>query len=364
MREIELRRILHQHPEPSFKEFTTHKILKKFIEELNFGEIFPVETGLVIVRRMLKDNSFVLFRAEMDALEIEEKTNYSYRSKNNFMHACGHDFHMAALYGLMKRIVERNFAGNVICVFQPGEETGCGALKILNFLLEKGYDIKAAVAMHVTDEYPVGTIASKPGTLFCASLEIDVEVVGQAAHAAFHWMGKDALRTCVEFLEKFYKMSWCDDLVWFGKIAGGRARNVVADEVVLQGTIRSKKLEKIDSIVEKLNQTLKEICLDLGTSFQIKRGATYRQVEVNEKLFSVLKQVAVAYGWNFVECDTKFTAEDFGYFSQYYPALMFWFGTKERETYGLHSDRFLPADELVPKASEFLYSLLLHLMIF
>ncbi len=362
MKEIELRRLLHENPEPAFKEFATQQILNNFISDLNFGEIHFVDTGIVVVREIVPGKPFFLFRAEMDALQIEEKTDYAYKARNSFMHACGHDFHMASLYGLMKRIVESEYEANVICVFQPAEETGCGAIKVLRFLIEKGYDIKAAVAMHVTDEYPFGTIASRSGVLFCASLEIDLEIVGQSAHAAFHWMGKDALKTAVEFLKSFYNASWQSDLVWFGKVHGGRARNMVADKVTLQGTIRSQRIERIDSAVQKLEQMLEQSCKGFGTSFQIIKGSTYRQVEVDGDLLNLLKEVVQDSDLNFVECETKFTAEDFGYFSQYFPSLMFWFGTRQGQVFGLHSDRFLPSDELVPYASHLLFQLFTRLI--
>ncbi len=358
MKEIQLRRLLHQNPELAFEEFVTQDILRSFISELNFGEIHSVGTGLVVVRETIPDRPFFLFRAEMDALPIEEKTDYPYRSKNSLMHACGHDFHMAVLYGLMERIVEKNSRQNVICVFQPGEETGCGALRILDFLFEKQLRISCAVAMHVTDEYPAGTVASKPDVLFCASSEVDVEFVGESAHAAFYWKGKDALRAAMEFLKMTYDTDWGEDLVWFGKISGGSARNVVADKAVLLGTVRSKKIEMVDRIVQKLEQTAAKACEKCGTSFELKKGAVYRQVEVDDGLLDILRNAVRRLKMSFVECETKFTAEDFGYFSQHFPALMFWLGTRESQSYGLHNDRFLPADELIPVASDLMFELL------
>lgn len=362
MNAIELRHELHMFPELSYQEYRTQKTLKEWIAELGYRRIHEVSTGLVIEQSDFEEDDYILFRADMDALPIKEETGWEFASKNSNMHACGHDFHMATLFDLMKKIIDRKVKGNFLFVFQPAEETGGGALKIIDFLQNKNYRIKAAIALHVTDEYPQGVIASKSGRLFSSSCEVDVLFKGKAVHAAFHHLGKDSIKAAVDFLIEIYDLDLKKgNLVWFGKINGGNARNIVADRVLLEGTIRSPEIEKTEEIVDIIRAISKNIEKLSGVEIEIKKGSIYRQVEVDENLFKVLKNTAEDLNLTFMECETKLTGEDFGYFSEKYPSLMFWFGTKKEQSHGLHNPKFLPSDELIDTASEVFYKLLTKL---
>lgn len=362
MNAIELRHELHMYPELSYQEYRTQKILKEWITKLGYEKIHEVSTGLIIEQHDFEDDGYILFRADMDALQIKEETGWEFASKNSNMHACGHDFHMATLFDLMKKIVDRKIKGNFLFVFQPAEETGGGALKMIDFLQKENYKIKAAIALHVTDEYPQGVIASKPGRLFSSSCEIDVLFKGKAVHAAFNHLGKDSIKAAVIFLKEIYDLNLKkENLVWFGKINGGNARNIVADRVLLEGTIRSPELKEAEEIIGKMREISKKVEKLTGVEIEIKKGSIYRQVEVDENLLKVLMDVAKELNLPFVECEAKLTGEDFGYFSEKYPSLMFWFGTKKEKAYGLHNPRFLPPDELINTVSEVLYKVLVNL---
>ena len=111
---VELRHLLHQNPELMFQEFKTTEIIYDNLKLLPGIKISkPLETGLV-VEYTKNDGEYLLFRADIDALPIQEKTNCSFSSKNNFMHACGHDVHSAILYGFIKYVIEQNVNQNLI----------------------------------------------------------------------------------------------------------------------------------------------------------------------------------------------------------------------------------------------------------
>lgn len=360
MNEVELRHLLHQRPELAFQEYETQKVLINYIEQLGYEDIRKIGTGIVVLKKST-EGPYVLLRAEMDGLPIVEQTDCVFQSQNNFMHACGHDFHMASVCWTMRRVIQSDLKGNFIFVFQPAEESGTGAIQILKYLQENDLKISAAIAMHVTDEYQAGTIASGAGVLFSASCEVDVIFKGIAAHAAFHQNGKDAIRSCVDFLRNIYQINWGEDLVWFGKLEAGSARNIVADRALIQGTIRSKNLNTVENRLAQIEQIARESCTIFGTNCEVIKGSVYRQVDVDENLLLILKNVVKRLGMNFIECDTKLTAEDFGYFSQYYPTLMYWFGTRKEKPYGLHSPCFLPSDDLIGAAGELFFELLVEL---
>ena len=166
---IELRHKLHQIPELMFKEFQTTSLLLDTINELPSINIHrPLETGL-IVEYTVNDGDYLLFRADIDALPIKEETGISFASTNQNMHACGHDVHSSILYGFLNYVVESKIDKNIIFIFQPAEEGGGGAEKIIASGILKQFNIKSAFALHVTDEYPAGTIASTSGVLFATA---------------------------------------------------------------------------------------------------------------------------------------------------------------------------------------------------
>ena len=354
MNEIELRHLLHMNPELSFEEFKTKEILKAAVQKIGYKEIVEVaETGLVVEKRET-EGPYVVLRAEMDALPIKEETGWEFASRNDYMHACGHDFHMSALFGAMKRL--KTAKKNFLFVFQPAEETGGGAREVVEFL-RKNYDIKAAVGYHVTDEYDVGTVASRSGVLFASATEFDVYFKGVPAHIAFAEKGKDALKAAASFLHWLYGRSW-DTLVGVGRILGGQVRNVIPAEVKIEGTIRAKTLRIAEeALSEMMNQLL---CLKdrIGVDFSLEKGSVYPEVKVDAKLLEILKKTCERLNLRFIECEMKRTGEDFGYFTQVFPSLSFWFGVGEgEERVGLHHPRFLPKDEYIPMASELLASL-------
>ncbi len=359
MDEVTLRRLIHQNPELAFKEHDTQRLIVEFAHDLGLNSVVTVGTGVLILLNRGKDEPFVLLRAEMDALPIPEETDYPFRSKNGNMHACGHDFHIAAVCWAMRRIVQEGRKGNFLFVFQPAEESGAGAKTIVEHVLRWDCQIKAAIAMHVTDEYPNGIVASRSGSLFSASCEVNVRVLGRSAHVAHHHLGKDALRGSVAFLNRIYGRDWKEDLVWFGRILAGHVRNAVAGEALIEGTVRASDSKGVQDILVTLQEIAKKVEEETELKVSVMPGAEYPEVKVDEKLLDVLKVVCRRNGLEFIECERKLTAEDFGYFSKHFPTLMFWFGVRRgSHVEGLHSSKFLPPDDLIPVAGDLLTHLL------
>jgi len=359
MDEVMLRRLIHQNPELAFEEHNTQKLIIEFAHGLGLNNIVTVGTGVLVLVGRNKDEPFVVLRAELDALPIPEETDYPFRSKNENMHACGHDFHIAAACWAMRRIVQEKRKGNFLFVFQPAEESGAGAKTIVEHILRWDCEVKAAVAMHVTDEYPIGIVASRSGSLFSASCEVNVRVLGRSAHVANHQLGKDALRGCVAFLNQIYGRDWKEDLVWFGRILAGHVRNTVAGEALIEGTVRASDSKGVQDILVALQEIAKKVEEETELKVSVIPGAEYPEVKVDEKLLDVLRAVSQRNGFEFIECERKLTAEDFGYFSKHFPSLMFWFGVRHgSRVEGLHSSKFLPPDELIPVAGNLLTHLL------
>ncbi len=346
---IELRHKLHQIPELMFNEFQTTSLLLDTLNEFPKIKIHrPLETGL-IVEYTVNDGEYILFRGDIDALPIIEETGISFSSTNQNMHACGHDVHSSILYGLINHVVESKIDKNIIFIFQPAEEGGGGAEKIIETQILNQFNISKAFALHVTDEYPVGTIASTSGVLFATALEINIRFIGKSAHIVFPQEGKNAFNALRIFFDEADKIPIDKDhpfLLGLGKIYSGTARNILPANAYVEGTIRSLESFVSEELIIQLKSILKKIKDKTGVDYTFSKGSFYKEVIVDEDLFKKYSKI-LSNDFNFIDCGYKMTGEDFGYFSQLYPSFMFWLGTSKGERHGLHHPKFLPDDSII-----------------
>lgn len=350
---VELRHNLHSNPELAYHEFKTTKLILESIDAIpGAKEVLklhsPMHTG-VLVEYKVTEGDYLLFRADIDALPIVEETDYGFKSKNEYMHACGHDVHTSILYGLLKYVLENKISRNILFFFQPAEESGGGAMKFFDTGVFDQFNIKNAFALHVTDEYQKGLIASSSGVLFASALELDIDFKGVAAHVAFPQNGKNAinaLRLFLDAVDKIPKDINEPTIVGVGKIAAGDVRNIAPGSAILQGSIRALSVEKANKVMVKLEEILLGIEKMLGVKSVITRGAHYPEVFVNDSLFQKFSKI-LSQKYEFLDCSYKMTGEDFGYISRKYDSFMFWLGTSTGEKYGLHNPKFLPDDSVV-----------------
>jgi N-acetyldiaminopimelate deacetylase len=349
---VQLRHKLHQNPEIAFKEFATTKLLIQNIKNLPNSDKLkihtPMETGL-LVEHKVNDGDYLLFRADIDALPIKEENEIDFKSTNDFMHACGHDVHTSILYSFLSEVVEMNIDQNILFLFQPAEEAGGGAMKFYETRIFEKFNIKNAFALHVTDEYPLGTITSTPGVLFASALEIDIEFIGESAHVAFPKEGKNAFNALRRFLNKSENLlSEINDPFIFGigKINSGFVRNIAPGNAKLEGSIRGLSVKKVNQFCKKLEEILQKIKKKTGVDYKLVKGAHYPEVIVEKKLYKKISK-DLSKKIEFIDCGHKMTGEDFGFFSHKFASFMFWLGTSKGERYGLHNPRFLPPDEII-----------------
>jgi len=357
MTPTELRHLLHMNPELSGKEYKTQKLLLKALSDIGYSPEPVCGTG-VLALWSPKEGPYHLFRADVDALPLLEETGWEYASKNENMHACGHDVHTAILFGLAKHVKKDKPSKNIAFLFQPAEETGGGARRCIEDLERLDIDLLDAIALHVTDEYPSGTVASRVGTLFASAYEVDVSFLGKPAHVANHKSGVDAIEVAADFLKRVYARNW-EGVLRFGKIRGGNARNIVAARCFLEGTLRSESWKKNEGTLKEIEVLAVESARFHDAECYVTTGSTYPEVLVDEKLLELLRHVCEMLGWTFMKCEMKYTGEDFGFFSQRWPSLMFWLGSRTGDQqYGLHHPRFLPPDEVIEQGIEILWKLI------
>ncbi len=349
---IELRHKLHRNPELSFEEFKTTQLLIECIKKLKNSERIiihtPYKTGL-LVEYTCNSGGYLLFRADIDALPIKEKTTAEFKSGNNFMHACGHDVHTSILFDFLQEVLDKDIQKNLLFLFQPAEESGGGAIEFFKTGIFNNYKIDNAFALHVTDDYPVGTIASTDGVLFASSLEINIDFEGVSSHVAFPEKGKNAfnaLRLFVDAVDQI-PMNISEPFVFgMGKITAGKIRNITPASAAIEGTMRGLSSGKVLQYYKKIEEIVDGISNITGVKIKCKKGASYPEVIVNSDLYNKIYPPLSA-KYNFIDCGYKMTGEDFGFISGQFPSFMFWLGTFNGQRFGLHNPNFLPPDNVI-----------------
>ena len=349
---VELRHKLHQNPELSFQEFETTKLLISSIKSFkNASKIkihTPYKTGL-LVEYTINSGDYLMFRADIDALPIKEENVIPFKSKNEFMHACGHDVHTSILFGFIQEVLNGKIDKNILFLFQPAEESGGGAMEFYATSIFNKFKITNAFALHVTDEYPEGTIASTKGVLFASSLEVNIDFYGVSAHVAFPSEGKNAfnaLRIFMDYVDRLPKEISQPLVFGAGKIYSDEVRNIVPGYARLEGTIRGLTEKTVSDYYNLFAKILTGIEKTTGVKIKIGKGSNYPEVIVNPKLYEKVVP-ALSKKFKFIDCGYKMTGEDFGFISHKYPSFMFWLGTANGEKHGLHNPKFLPGDEVI-----------------
>ena len=259
-RMLELRRHFHANPELSYEEVETAQAV---IQELDRLEI-PHEyggKGTGVVGRLTgrDDGPTIALRAELDALPCQERTGLPFASRvANRMHACGHDVHMAMLLGAAAMLRSAPLAGTVLFVFQPAEERGNGS----RVMLRSGFlkKARAIFAGHVTHHYRVGEIMVSNGTITAQSDRFTIRVRGKGGHGARPHEAVDAvvvtgfLITTIQTLVSREINPMFPSVVTIGSVRAGSAPNVIAEESILDGTIRTTRADTRRQIIDGLRR--------------------------------------------------------------------------------------------------------------
>lgn len=338
---IEKRRYFHMNPEPSFCEFNTSKVIKEELDKLSIPYIVSAETGIIATIKGKENGKTVLLRADMDALEVCEKNEVSYKSqKDGLMHACGHDGHVAMLLGAAHILneIKEEIKGEIKLLFQPAEEIATGAKKIIEEtnITEQ---IDAAFAIHLWQGVPVGKVSLESGARMAAADMFKIKIKGKSGHGSMPHETVDAALTAAAVLMNLQHLvsrntNPLDTLViTIGKMEAGTRFNVIAGEAVLEGTARSFSKEVWEKIPEQLERVINSTCDAYGATAEIELNRATPPLVNDEKISEILKNsVEKLYG---AEAVTKYEktpgGEDFAYFTQKVPGALAFVGIRNDE---------------------------------
>lgn len=302
----------------------------------------------VIGRIRGKDSErFVALRADMDALCLQEENEVSYRSQvPNKMHACGHDGHTAMLLGAAKLLNRHKdqLPADVLLIFQPAEEGPNlgGARIMLADLQEKGLaeKVSSIYGLHLMNDYPTGTVASKPGAMAASTDEFTIRITGRGGHAGQPDKSIDALSIgakVVSAMESFMsrRINPFDPAVFsVGIFQSGSAINIIAETAKIAGTLRCQNEETREYILHNMHQIAEGICSAYGASCHIDVLHGLPPLindERTEKRAMEIAEAAVG-GEKLVEIKNPMMgAEDFAYFAKSIPAAFLWIGSGNKE---------------------------------
>jgi amidohydrolase len=354
---VELRRWFHRFPEPAYKELKT---AAKICEILDTFKL-PFQTGVggtgVVAKLCAKRTGpVVAFRADMDALTLEEKNDVPYKSRNpGFMHACGHDGHMTIALGIIRWLIENRWAqngrGEIVFIFQPAEEGGAGAKAMLQSGIFDGVSIKAVFAGHMYPELPMGHIRLAPEISNAAADSIFIRLKGKGGHGAHPHHCKDPIVAGANLVTQLQSLISRElppldsAVITIGRFHAGTATNIIPEEAVLEGTLRTLKPDIRKEIIKRLEDMVEGTARSFGISAILNITEGY-PVLINNP---VLVEHIVACAGDVLGADNvhiglpRMGAEDFAYFCQKWGGVMVGIGCHDPGKgfqHGLHSPYF------------------------
>ena len=357
MQIIQDRQALHSIPELDVRLPETLAYLKAALCGLRCQVFAPMDSALCAWFDFGAEKTLA-FRADMDALPIQEVSEAAYASRHpGKMHACGHDGHMAMLLELARRMDERTEnPWNILLVFQPAEETVGGAKFICDTGVFEEYHVEAIFGLHLWPGLEKGRVFSRKNELMARASEINVDIYGKSAHIAKASEGVDAIAAGTEFYcramameaalpEKIFR------LLKFGKFESGSVRNALSAHTHMEGSLRAFQDEIFDGMKESLCAIGRELEAEFGCRVEIDINSGYPAVMNPADLCEKVKAVA-----EFTELDAPYmTAEDFAFYQRRIPGMFLFLGTGDGPA--LHTCNFDFDESVLIKGADFFETL-------
>ncbi len=280
---LNLRRHIHQHPELSFKEIETTKLIADELAKCGIEvTTWPGKTGVLGVLHGGKPGKTLALRSDIDALPLVEKSGLAFHSVNEGVaHCCGHDIHMSVLMGAARVLsqLREQIHGTIKFFFQPAEETLGGSKDFAARGVMENPKVDAIFALHCWPDIPEGTIGTRAGSFMASSDSVDIKITGKAGHAAHPHRSIDpiiAAAAVVQGIQTIVSRETAPidpTVISFGSIHGGTARNIIASDVVLQGTIRTAS----NAVRDKMPEMVERIAKGIAAAYRCDASMDYQK---------------------------------------------------------------------------------------
>lgn len=369
---IKIRRYLHKYPEISEKEYNTCKYIRNYLNNIGINNKVIGKTGAV--GTLIKDEDFptVAIRAEIDALPINEENTFEYKSKNNgVMHACGHDGITAVVLGLAKLLSENKdkLNCNVKFIFEPAEEVGKGAKKLIEEKVLEDPKVDNMIIFHFANSDTIGMEIQKD--ISTATIgRVSINILGKSSHWGDAKEGIDAISISGKVLNIIDKMnnSLKDKgpfILGIGMINGGVKNNIMADSVRLEGTLRAVGDDKFNYLLDYLEEKMKILSEESDAKIEVNLESKLPSVVNDYNLVQIGRKIGEdIFKERFVLGEKVYLAGDnAAYYFQKTPGIrMVFFAKRENEiNYPLHNSKFDFNEDIFYYALSTIYQMVLSI---
>ncbi|MBL4902979.1 MAG: amidohydrolase [Desulfocapsa sp.] len=354
----DIRKTIHQHPELSCEELTTAAFVHQKLSAIGIRSVRRVaDTGLVAEIGSPDTSAIVGLRADMDALPIVEETGLSYASVNpGIMHSCGHDGHVAMLLGAATLLQKMELPGRVRLLFQPAEEKGTGAERMIADDAIK--DLSAIFSGHIDTHFETGVITVDEGIICAYADPFSIKMLGSSGHAARPHECKDTIVAAAGLITSLQSLVSREidpnhaAVLTIGKIAAGETHNVIAGEAHIEGTIRSTHPDARKRMLAGLQRMVQGAASSYQVGAELRFSEPLPAVINNCTAASIARtaaQTVVAEENVISQGRSSLGGEDFSFYLKKIPGCMVRFGAKiSDETGSAHSSTFDFDDGVLP----------------
>ncbi|WP_276561632.1 M20 family metallopeptidase [Bacillus sonorensis] len=367
---VELRRHFHQYPELSHQEVETPLTIANYLKNLGIEVRTNVGgQGVVGVIRGERPGRTAALRADFDALPIQDQKDVPYRSTvPGVMHACGHDAHTSALLIAAKALSRhrQHLKGNIVLIHQFGEEVTPGGAKPM---IEDGCldGVDAIFGTHIWAPMPLGQVGIKPGAIMAAADKFTITITGRGGHGGAPHLTADALLTgasVVSHLQQIVSRRIDPTeaaVISIGTFHSGQAFNVIAEEAVIEGTVRTFSKQVQETVITEMERVIKGVCDSNGASFKFDYEKGYPSVINHEKETGIVRECAkeIVGEEAVIELAPNMIGEDFSYYLERVPGSFFFTGAGNQTTeavYPHHHPKFDIDERAMLNAAKILVS--------
>lgn len=373
----------HKNPEPSYLEEKTAGYVAEKIHSMPFDDIKTGVGGygVTALLRGTRPGPVIAVRADMDAMNIKEATGAGFASATpGVMHACGHDSHTAMLLGAAHVLssLKNELPGAVKFIFQPSEEMTPlgGALCMIRDKVLEAPKVDAIIGIHVWPAHETGQIGSQEGVVSAASDRVKIRIKGQAAHASMPHEGTDAIVAAASVITALQNIISRDIdprdtvAITIGTIQGGARHNILPEEVLLEGTVRTFDPAVAEIMPKYIERTVVNTARAAGAEAEIEYKRVYPPV-VNDPAVSKICRDAITEivgkkGLLPVQ-GVPANSEDFSFFARQLPAAFAWLGCRPvgvapQNMPPLHNSKFLPDPKVLPIGVKYLSAAVIKLL--
>ena len=370
----ELRHKIHSNPELAGNEFDTAKLIRETLASTDIDLLKPyLETDVVAILQGGQAGKCVGLRADMDALPLQEMSNLPYKSqKDGIMHACGHDGHTAVLLGaaMVLNEIKDQLKGSVKFIFQPGEEVAALGKKLVEAGALESPRPDAVFALHGFSGLPLGSIASRSGTIMGAAGFFKIKIIGRGGHCSKPETCIDPIVIGCQIVNQLQTIisrnvapqdATCLSVCRF---SGGQNPNVIPEEVLLEGSTRFLDSAVGDQFPELIENVVKGICLASGAKYEFEYELPYIPTINTTEYVAMAELVTTEYFgsemWSELE-KSSMVGEDFSYYLQECPGVFCNLGMGENYP-AIHNPKFDFNDESLRNGIMFLLLMTLKTM--